>query len=320
MVQFDRPIGANADVKELEYISALHQTGTQLRQDGSIQAEDIKAYLRSRFGIEVTVEEVRWTILQGMGGSDGEGEVIDLMELTAMLLIPTLLKAAAVTQGTKLVEGSIAPPEYLLHKVLQIILHDVTGDRNSDQALSPELIKRMLLTYGETRMANNKALVSEMFQAAKESSGGMGSDFNVLTFAKALTADIDLYDINSEVRVSTSMEDIFGKHRVDELLNHSSRRQSTTTTSHHPVDRESTTFLNHGTSSALSPGDDGGLGKPSERGVDTLNHMYSAPEIDIQAGTYRSKGTSNYLAFRGGPIYCSWTSAVTVFLVSFDMD
>ena len=31
-----KPCGAFADVKELEYISALHQSGKQLRKDGSI--------------------------------------------------------------------------------------------------------------------------------------------------------------------------------------------------------------------------------------------------------------------------------------------
>ena len=39
---FDRPIGAPADVAELDYISALHQTDVQggIRKDGSIQGED----------------------------------------------------------------------------------------------------------------------------------------------------------------------------------------------------------------------------------------------------------------------------------------
>ena len=37
---FERPIGASADVAELEYISALHQTDVQeLRQDGTIDGE-----------------------------------------------------------------------------------------------------------------------------------------------------------------------------------------------------------------------------------------------------------------------------------------
>jgi hypothetical protein len=40
-VAFDRPIGAIADVTELEYCSALHQTDVPggIRKDGSIQGE-----------------------------------------------------------------------------------------------------------------------------------------------------------------------------------------------------------------------------------------------------------------------------------------
>ena len=39
-IQFDRPIGTPADLKELEYLSALHQTCfPKLRQDASIDGE-----------------------------------------------------------------------------------------------------------------------------------------------------------------------------------------------------------------------------------------------------------------------------------------
>lgn len=33
---FEKPIGAHADLRELEYVSALHQTGAKLRRDGSV--------------------------------------------------------------------------------------------------------------------------------------------------------------------------------------------------------------------------------------------------------------------------------------------
>ena len=36
MITFEKPVGAHADCKELEYISALHQSGPTLRQDASI--------------------------------------------------------------------------------------------------------------------------------------------------------------------------------------------------------------------------------------------------------------------------------------------
>ena len=36
-ISFDRPVGAATDVKELEYVSFLHQSGTELRLDASIR-------------------------------------------------------------------------------------------------------------------------------------------------------------------------------------------------------------------------------------------------------------------------------------------
>jgi len=282
MVQFDRPVGAQADVKELEYISALHQTGAgQLRSDGSITDEDIKAYLRSRFVIEVTLNEVRWIILQGLGGSDRENEVIDLMELTAIILVPLLLKAAAVVQHNQqghddsktpiLPPNIIPPPEQLLETSLQIILHDVTGKcpqdtttssstMTSPQELSPEFVKEMLTIYGEMELASDDNLIQEMINHARPSSttstpsstspshGTSTLFFDVSSFAEALTKDVKLYDIENEAKISTLIQDVF---------------------------QEEDSNVNH----------------------DILRHIYTAPEIDIQAGTYRSKGASANVLF-----------------------
>jgi hypothetical protein len=45
-IYFDRPVGALADVKELEYMSALHQTDASgVREDGSIKGEDALFFL-----------------------------------------------------------------------------------------------------------------------------------------------------------------------------------------------------------------------------------------------------------------------------------
>jgi len=94
-IGFLRPVGAAADVAELEYISALHQTDMpHLRMDGSIKDIDIVRFLSSRYGIKVTEEEVRKTVMHGLGGGDDDEVCIDLMELVAILLIPTLIKAA----------------------------------------------------------------------------------------------------------------------------------------------------------------------------------------------------------------------------------
>ena len=53
-LQFDRPVGATADVAELEYISALMQTEKlYLRQEGSVTARDIHFFLKSRYGVKI---------------------------------------------------------------------------------------------------------------------------------------------------------------------------------------------------------------------------------------------------------------------------
>lgn len=38
-ISFERPVGAHADVKELEFVAALHQTCTPLRHDASIDGK-----------------------------------------------------------------------------------------------------------------------------------------------------------------------------------------------------------------------------------------------------------------------------------------
>jgi len=88
---FNRPTGAAADAKELEYITALHQTSDGEGDDfvdGSIDAEDIKYYLISRYGIDVSTENIQNLILNDLGGGSDEAAVLDICELVAILLIP----------------------------------------------------------------------------------------------------------------------------------------------------------------------------------------------------------------------------------------
>lgn len=67
MVTFDRLIGAQADLNELEYVSTLHQTSPTLRANATVSALDITRYLKSRYGIiaeDETIQELVW----GLGG------------------------------------------------------------------------------------------------------------------------------------------------------------------------------------------------------------------------------------------------------------
>lgn len=84
---------------------------------------------------------------------------------------------------------------------------------------------------------------------------------NVEAFSKGLTHDVQLYDINNEIRVSTNYDDVFltKNHREDwdEDDEDEERRRSVA------ENRKS-------------------LSK-------SLNHRFTAPAIDMVAGTFRSK-------------------------------
>lgn len=56
------------DVKELEFISALMQTGEVHRKDGSILAEDIVLFLNSKYGIKVDLETIQKLIVYDLAG------------------------------------------------------------------------------------------------------------------------------------------------------------------------------------------------------------------------------------------------------------
>jgi len=196
MVSFQRPKGAAADLRELEYVSALQQTQNgAVRKDGSIQDVDIQLFLKSRYGIEVSIEDVRRLLMGGFG----DGDVIDLSELTAMLLIPTLVKAVSSKQ-----ESSVLYPEPgLIQNVLDMILRDVTGSSNPPK-LTVSLLRELLLAYGEEEMSNDMGLLRDMMNVA----GNEGDDFDVVAFSRALTSDIMLYNVENEVSLTTNYRDV----------------------------------------------------------------------------------------------------------------
>ena len=65
---FERPVGAAADMKELEYISALHQSSSTLREDGTISSTDVLCFLRSRYGIAIDTDDAL-DIVKGLSGT-----------------------------------------------------------------------------------------------------------------------------------------------------------------------------------------------------------------------------------------------------------
>ena len=79
MAPFERTVGAGADIKELEYIAALHQTCMpNTRANGTISSLDIQRYLMSRHGLEITHGQAK-DIIRGLGGGSLSKEVIQMI-------------------------------------------------------------------------------------------------------------------------------------------------------------------------------------------------------------------------------------------------
>lgn len=103
-----KPYGAYADVKELEYISALHQTSTPLRNDGSIIDEDVRMFLMSRYGIRVSILDIRNQIFGTFGECCGPSVDNNVDEYN-IIITPT---KGVVAKGDELREEETtnAPP------------------------------------------------------------------------------------------------------------------------------------------------------------------------------------------------------------------
>ena len=68
MGAFNRPIGAAADVKEMEYVSVLMQSQLpDLRKNCTVSATDISLFLHSRYGLNVPQKDCL-DIVQALGG------------------------------------------------------------------------------------------------------------------------------------------------------------------------------------------------------------------------------------------------------------
>jgi len=242
-LSFKRPVGAAVDVKELEYISALHQTGMpSIRQDASIRDVDIVLFLKSRYGIVVTTDYVRKTVMKGLGGGDDEEEAIDLVELVSIILIPLLIKASRSSIAKlvgeerartkedfeyandywryceeKKIANKLAPPENIIEDVFSLLMGGATGDP-SPKKLDENLVRSILSAHGENDLANDDLLVKEMVSAATTADTDNGSEpmFDSNAFAHALAGDIQDYKVENETKKTTAYFDVFGSHTYNE--------------------------------------------------------------------------------------------------------
>ena len=227
---FERPIGAKADVAELKYVSgeslhidmtrqivilvllsstffhlllstALHQTSKELRSDGSISQSDISALLKSKFGIDISDEEVKQNILKGLSVCD-DTSYFDLCEVVAALLIPEFIKAA------KHIDDGCAAVDDLTQDMFRTVLESIARtstsfqrDSNEDIILNSENVKQILFALGEDKLAEDDDLTCQMAQQADARDDGDPKILDISSFALALTSDVQPYQ-NEDVPLS----------------------------------------------------------------------------------------------------------------------
>jgi hypothetical protein len=168
----------------------------------------------------------------------------------------------------------------------------VTGD-STPKPLSMDLIRRILMFYGEAGYAADDELVTEMYYAALGDNNGISTEerdlysampgykdyppvpssstssikLDINSFATALTHDIGLYDILSEGRMSTYFDDVFLTRVVNNPLQ--VRDELNKSVAAYELKdnelRDRLTIRRH------------------------INSRITASSIDIAAGTYRSK-------------------------------
>ena len=164
---------------------------------------------------------------------------LDLTQVLALLLVPELLKAEKILVRQQQEEqaqhdiesefiehrhsekeGKYWPDADLITNVQRIILHDATGDPNP-RPLTKDLIRQILTFYGEKSVAENEGLLDDMLKAANHKSNPSAEEnaldvvgdalvvFDSRAFARALTQDVQLYNIENENRMTSNYDDVF---------------------------------------------------------------------------------------------------------------
>jgi hypothetical protein len=206
MLSFLRPIGVHRDINELEYISALLQSGPHvIRTSGSIIAADIAIYLKSRHGLIVSEEIIDRLILLELAGqiqdepiketlrnadaepkkkrkkakkktdaSEEEQDVhfaMDISQITAILLIPELIDASESTDMMKI----FAPFRQV------ITAHMIDGQ------ITATALRDIFTSVNEVNVSDE--VITEMLQVADRPE----------SLIEALVKDVALYKDHSSV-------------------------------------------------------------------------------------------------------------------------
>ena len=179
----------------------------------------------SRHGLQVEKQHILEHIFEGLAGGDAQEDNIDIPELVGILIIPYLVKTVnekhpeltkrhlitschleQYKKHEEELEELAAESSSMISSILKIVLHHATGSADP-QPLTKELLKKIFASYGELGLVKDESLLEEMIQVA--TGGEPGALLDDETFARGLTSDVGLYDVQSEARVSTHYQDAF---------------------------------------------------------------------------------------------------------------
>jgi len=138
--------------------------------------------------------------------------------------------------------------------------------------LDLETLRDIFTAYGEVGIASNDALLEDMVEAATTNPNGItpSGKLDLHAFFVALTSDVKLYDTLNEVRSTTNYQDVFEPD--DERGRKGDDDDSEAVEDSWSPEENFTTH--------------------------EVKLRFTAPSIDITAGTYRSKGLMVFLWVR----------------------
>lgn len=183
---FDRPIGAAADARELEYIASLHQTRPNGRVEGTISATDIVAFVRSRSGLKISHDRAR-DVVRGLGGGDvsdaalrrlyGEQSLDDNNnnDKSSRELDDELIKQEL--GGSVNQKLSVKLKDHLARRKKEIIMEDTGGGNEMDGNINNSLLPVSSLRSDDELQPNEgSAAAPRDRQQNKRSTGSKSAD------------------------------------------------------------------------------------------------------------------------------------------------
>ncbi len=129
---------------------------------------------------------------------------LDLISIVSALFVPAFKKLATPIEEREGLE-TICP--HLLNKVVEMILHDVTGD-TEPKTLTLSLVRDIFVMYGEKDAVSDDEVLQKLLLVATE--GKENVEFNAETMLRILTHDLQEFDVRKEVEATTNMMDVFG--------------------------------------------------------------------------------------------------------------